>query len=103
MKNTIYLIFGLILLLSVSGYSDGGEWCSCLGSGGAANTPVHTQPVAVYSVPAPVTYAYGQWFIPVPVVYVQYQQPIVQTVLVPSVQYVTVPQVVYQKHQIYRY
>jgi hypothetical protein len=98
MKNIVYLICGLILLLSVSGYSDGGEWCSA----GRVNANIYTQPVNLYPVPAPpVTYIYVPLF--VPVVYVPYQQPTVQTVLVPSIQYITVPQVVYQKHQIYRY
>lgn len=105
MKKLFALTWSVILLLAFSGYSYAGEWCGCARVAGGSNYVAYPQTVTTYAIPAPstVTYVYNPWFVPAPTVYVPYPVPVVQTVWVPTVQYVTSPQVTYQRYHIFKY
>lgn len=105
MNRLLCLVFSVIILLGLSGYSYAGEWCGCGRVAGGSNCVTYPQTVTTYAVPAPstVTYVYNPWFVPAPAVYVTYPVPVVQTVWVPTVQYVATPQVTYQRYHIYKY
>jgi hypothetical protein len=104
MKKLLYLTWSVVLLLSLAGFSYAGEWCGCSRITGAVNYSAPSS-ITTYAVPAPsnVTYIYTPWFVPAPTVYIHYPVPAVQTVWVPTIQYVATPQVTYQKYHIFKY